>query len=139
MRLVLDTNVVVSGLRSRRGASFGVLELLGTDKFQPCISVPLALEYEDVLLRQAGELGLSASDIGNFIDYLCRIADRHKVFYLWRPILKDPDDDMVLELAISANCSAIVTYNKRHFEGVRRFGIEIMDARELLQQLGELP
>jgi putative PIN family toxin of toxin-antitoxin system len=137
--VVLDTNVVVSALRSRRGASFRLLSVLGIRaELKVHISVPLVLEYEQVAKRQAGELGLDPGDIDDVLDYLCRLAVRHEIYYLWRPVLRDPADDMVLEVAVAGGCSAIVSYNKRDFEGASRFGIEVITARELLQQLGEL-
>jgi predicted nucleic acid-binding protein len=70
---------------------------------------------------------------------LCSVANRRKVYYLWRPFLRDPKDDMVLELAVSAGCEIIVTYNKDDFEGVGQFGVRVMTAQEFLQKIGELP
>ena len=102
------------------------------------VSVPLVLEYEQVAKRQAGELGLDPGDIDDVLDYLCQVAVRHEIHYLWRPVLRDPGDDMVLEAAVAGGCSFIVSYNKRDFEGAARFGIEVVTARELLQRMGEL-
>jgi putative PIN family toxin of toxin-antitoxin system len=137
--VVLDTNVLISALRSRRGASFRLLSVLGirTD-LQVHVSVPLVLEYEQVAKRQAGELGLDPDDIDAILDYLCQVAVRNEIYYLWRPVLRDPGDDMVLEAAVAGRCSAIVSYNKRDFEGTARFGIEVITARELLLRMGEL-
>ena len=67
------------------------------------------------------------------------VANRRKVYYLWRPFLKDPKDDMVLELAASAGCDIIVTYNKDDFKGVEQFGVRVMTAQEFLRAIGELP
>ena len=137
--LVLDTNVLIAALRSRTGASFRLLDLLGTrEDLELHMSVPLVLEYEQVAKRQAKALGLSHEDIDDVLDYLCSIAVRHEIFFLWRPVLKDPRDDMVLELAVSASCRTIVTYNKRDFEGSEKFGIEVETAKEFLQRIGEL-
>jgi predicted nucleic acid-binding protein len=60
------------------------------------------------------------------------------VIYLWRPLLRDPGDDLILELAVKANCLYIVSYNKQDFIGVDAFGIKIVDAREFFQILGEI-
>jgi len=137
--VVLDTNVLIAGLRSRTGASFRLLSLLGRrPEIQIHLSVPLVLEYESVAKRQAKELGLSEQDIEDVLDFLCSIAVRHEIFFLWRPVLRDSRDDMVLELAVAAGCESIVTYNKRDFEVAERFGIAVESARGFLRRIGEL-
>jgi hypothetical protein len=90
--------------------------------------------YEDVLRRQRRRLGRSLAEIKDFLDYLCRTAELHEVYFLWRPFLPDPDDDLVLDLAANAGCSYIVTYNLRHFRGVDTFGIEAITAKTLVRQ-----
>lgn len=99
---------------------------------------PLVLEYEAVAKRQAEELGLSVEDIDDVLDYLCSIAVRHETFFLWRPVLRDPRDDMVLELAVASGCESIVSYNKRDFEAADRFGVKVETAREFLERMGGL-
>lgn len=136
MRVVIDTNVLVAGLRSSRGASFLLLRHLGTELFEFAVSVPLVVEYESVLVRQLPALPLSRSELDDVLDYLCAEGVRHEVFYLWRPLLRDPCDDMVLELAVGASCDAIVTYNERDFGPASRFGIRVLAPRELLAELG---
>lgn len=114
--------------------------LLDTGKFEINLSVPLVTEYEDAAKRLVGKkAGLKASDINDILDYVCSVAHRRKVHYLWRPILSDPKDDMVLELAVAAGCEIIVSYNKGDFVGVEQFGIRVMTAQEFLQEIGELP
>jgi putative PIN family toxin of toxin-antitoxin system len=137
-QVVLDTNVIYSGLRSRRGASFKLLSLLGTGRFEIHLSVPLVLEYEEVLQEKSRDLGLAEGDIDDVLNYLCRVAGLHEIHFLWRPRLKDPDDEMILELAVEAGCDYIVTYNKQDFSGVQSFDIELVTAKELLQQIGAL-
>jgi putative PIN family toxin of toxin-antitoxin system len=137
-RVVLDTNVLVSALRSRAGASFRLLSLIDSGKYVPCVSVPLVLEYEAATKRYAKSWGLTHSDIDDVLDYICSVAEHHKVYYLWRPLLKDPKDDMVLELAVSSKAEAIVTYNRNDFRGAERFGIRIISAREMLIRIGEI-
>ncbi len=134
-RVVLDTNVVVAGLRSRNGASFRILELVGSGRFEIVVTVPLVLEYEDVLERMARGLGLRHADIDAVLDYLCRVADRRGIFFLWRPILRDPRDDMVLEAAVEAGCDHIVTHNVRDFAGCERFGIRAVTPGRFLASL----
>jgi putative PIN family toxin of toxin-antitoxin system len=134
--LVLDTNVLVAGLRSQLGAAFDLLSLVGTGRFGINVSVPLPMEYEDVLYR--GEIGLpvGADTIEAVLDYHCTVARRHEIFFLWRPVLKDQGDDMVLELAVKARADFIVTYNQRDFVGCDRFGIEAITPGEFLRRIG---
>lgn len=135
--VVLDTNVVVSAFRSRRGASFRVLAEVDSGSFDIALSVPLVLEYESALLAQ--RLGaISESDVQTTLDYLCRVGDQHDVFFLWRPALRDPKDDMVLELAVAAGCAAIVTFKNRDFRGAGRFGVDSWTPGELLRKAGIL-
>ena len=135
MKIIIDTNVLVAALRSRRGASFKLVSFLPNDKFSIFISVPLVLEYEDALMRLESS-AITEQDIGNFVDFLCEIGYHQEIFFLWRPFLPDPSDDHVLEVAVAAGCDAIVTYNKRDFKGIERFGLRILDPRELLSEIG---
>jgi putative PIN family toxin of toxin-antitoxin system len=137
-RIVIDTNVLIAALRSRRGASYRLLMLLGSERFSIHISVPLTLEYEDVAKRLLGDIPLAEQDIDDILDYICAIAERHQLFFLWRPHLRDPEDDMVLELAVTANCDFIVTYNRKDFDGAEDFGIEVITPRGFLERIGEL-
>ena len=139
-RLVaLDTNVVVAGLRSRRGASFRLLSLVGkATAFEIALSVPLVLEYEAVLKRQSKQIGHSHAEIDGVLDYLCGVASLHEVFYLWRPTLRDPKDDMVLELAVGAGCESIITFNARDFEAASTFAVRIEGPRSFLKRIGEV-
>jgi predicted nucleic acid-binding protein len=97
--------------------------------------VPLVLEYEDALMRLESP-AITEQDIRDFVDFLCEIGHHQEIFFLWRPFLPDPSDDHVLEVAVAAGCDAIVTYNKRDFEGIERFGLRILDPRELLSEIG---
>jgi len=133
---VIDTNVFVSALRSRRGASLNLLSFIDSGKFQVNVSVPLLLEYEVKGKQLVGEIALTDKDIDDILNYICKIANRRQVFYLWRPFLKDPKDDMVLELAVSAGCDFIITYNQRDFQGVEQFGIQPITPKEFLQKIG---
>ena len=131
--VVLDSNVLEAAMRSRRGASFAVLSLVGTGRFEIAVSVPLVLEYEEVLLRKAGR---SRTAVGDVIDYLCAVGKRQSIFFLWRPCLPDPDDDMLLELAVAAGCDAIVTHNRRDFGPAHQFGVQVLTPAEFLQKVG---
>jgi putative PIN family toxin of toxin-antitoxin system len=134
--IVIDTNVLVAGLRSRRGAAFKLLSLVGAGLFGINLSVPLVLEYEEVLLRPESGITLSQSDIEDVLDYFCAVAWHHQVFFLWRPYLKDPQDDMVLELAVTANCQFIITCNLRDFDGCERFQIRAQPPSDFLRHIG---
>ena len=138
-RIVIDTCVLISALRSRRGASFRLLELLGGKHFEISVSVPLVLEYEEIGKRVAPEVGLSETDIDDIIDYLCRVGRHYQIHYLWRPHLVDPRDDHILELAVEAGCDFIVTHNVRHFAGAERFGVRVIGPRSFLRSIGVLP
>jgi len=138
-QIALDTNVLISALRSSRGASYKLLTLIGqTDAFEINLSVPIVLEYEEVAKRLSKDIGLSHEDIDDILDYLCTVANKHDIFFLWRPLLRDPKDDMVLELAVEANCDFIVTYNEKDFSSVETFGLTVISPKTFLQQIGAL-
>lgn len=82
---------------------------------------------------------MTVDDIDDVLDYMCRVGNRRQIFFLWRPYLKDPRDDHVLELAVEANCDFIVTHNVRDFAGAERFGIRVVRPREFLRIIGEFP
>lgn len=136
--IVIDTNVLVAAFRSQLGASYRLLSLIGTGHFKIHLSVPLFLEYEDVIKRMVGQdnFGLTAKDIDDILDYLCAQSNCQKVYYLWRPCLKDPKDDMVVELAVAAQCQYIVTFNLRDFKGCKQFGLTAIKPSEFLKLIG---
>lgn len=137
-RIVLDTNVLVAGLRSRQGASFLLLNEIGRGEFEIALSVPLVLEYEDALLRHASVTGLSRRDVDVVLDYYCSVAHLQTIFFLWRPLLPDPKDDLVLELAVAAGCRTVVTYNVRDFRGSESLGVSPVRPRPFLKTIGVL-
>jgi putative PIN family toxin of toxin-antitoxin system len=136
--IVLDTNVIISAQRSKRGASAKLMSLIGTGCFEIHLSVALALEYEDVLLRQRSTLGLTQEDVSDLIDALCALSHHHKIYFLWRPQLRDVGDELVLELAVTARCSHIITYNQKDFASAKEFGLKVVTPKESLQEIGEL-
>lgn len=71
--------------------------------------MPFVLEYEDVLLRHTAVTKLGQMGVDAVLDYFCKVAHLQRIFYLWRPLLPDPKDDLLLELAVAARCNAIVT------------------------------
>jgi len=138
-QVVIDTNVLLAALRSRRGASHRLLLLVGDERWQMNLSVPLFLEYEDVLKRPGAGLVLSVPEVDDILDFLCSAANLHEIFYLWRPFLPDPKDDFVLELAVESGCHFIITFNVKEFVGVEKFGLRAITPQEFLRKLGEIP
>jgi putative PIN family toxin of toxin-antitoxin system len=135
-QVVIDTSVLIAGLRSRRGYSFQLLSQVGTGRFDIHLSVPLVLEYEAVLYRELPHLSVSQAVVDAVLDYHCAVAKPHRIFFLWRPFLPDPHDDMVLELAVKAECTHIVTFNKRHFRGIHKFGLRAATPGEFMGSIG---
>ena len=137
--IVLDTNVLIAGLRSRRGASYLLLSRVGGEEFELDLSVPLVLEYEEVAKRQARALGITYGEIDDVVDYLCAVGHHRQIHFLWRPVLRDPQDDMVLELAVEAGSDCIVTHNGRDFGGAAQFGIRVLSPLAFLRRIGVVP
>lgn len=137
-QVVIDTNVLISAQRSKRGASSKLMSLVGTNRFDIHISVPLVLEYEAVLLQQSAQLGLTHADVADIVDALCAQATPHNIYFLWRPSLRDRKDELILELAVAARCDAIITFNRRDFDGAETFGLRVIEPRTFLQEIGEL-
>ncbi len=135
----MDTNVLLAALRSKKGASYRLLLSIGMGVFDIALSVPLVVECEDIAMRFHQELGLTSEDVDDILDYLCLVAKRQSVFFLWRPFLTDPKDDMLLELAIAASCETIVTFNLKDFAGVEAFGVRAITPGDFLKFVGVLP
>lgn len=134
--VVIDTNVVLSALKSLNGASNRLMRLVGTDKFTPCISIGVILEYEDVLSRKLHNL--NKTQVKDFLDYICSASEHTKIHFLWRPTLQDPSDDMLLELAVAAQAPYLITYNMSDFKGANKFNINIIKPGDFLNLIGEL-
>ncbi len=138
MRLVLDTNIVVAGLRSPTGASAALLDRALSGALTLLVSVALALEYEAVC-RDADQRivsGLSEADVETIVTALCAVAEPVATRFLWRPQLRDPADEMVLEAAINGAADALVTFNRPDFgHAPARFGIALLPPREALREL----
>lgn len=135
--IVLDTNILFSGLYSQYGASYSLLSKIGRGKINLHVSVPLVFEYEEVLKRNQKELGLSPEEIDDVLEFLCSVSMPHFLYFSWRPCLNDPDDEMLLELAIAANARYIITYNVRHFKGLRGFNVRAIKPSDFLKLLEE--
>jgi putative PIN family toxin of toxin-antitoxin system len=131
VRVVLDTSVLVAAWRSNAGASFALLEELRDGAFSIALSVPLVVEYESVLLRHTKPPRRRA-DVVALLDYLCLIGVQQRVFFLWRPLLRDPEDDMVAEVAVASQARAIVTHSIRDFAAMSSFGVQALTPGDFL-------
>jgi putative PIN family toxin of toxin-antitoxin system len=130
--VVLDTNVIVAALRSRRGASFVIFSRLGKG-WVPLISVPLILEYEAVGKREAQRLNVPESTVDAIIRAFCFVGRETDIHFRLRPFLPDRGDEFILELAVAGRADAIVTHNVKHFVGVEKFGLQVLTPREFLR------
>jgi putative PIN family toxin of toxin-antitoxin system len=138
MRLVVDTAVMVAAIRSDTGASRRLLIAGFERRFTMLAAVPLLIEYQAVMTRREhlAASRLSVGDVEDLLDALAAVAEPVRLDFLWRPVLSDPDDDMVLETAANGQADAIVTFNRRHFVSVtKQFGIEVLPPAIIVKQL----
>jgi putative PIN family toxin of toxin-antitoxin system len=138
MRLVLDTATMVAAIRSRAGASNRLLVAGLERRLTLLVSTPLFIEYEAVMTRDEhlAASGFSVREVGDLLDAVAATAQPVRLAFLWRPAVRDPDDDMVLETAANGQADAIVTYNKRDFGKVaQRFGVELWLPGEAMRKL----
>jgi predicted nucleic acid-binding protein len=135
MRLVLDTAAMVAAIR---GASRRLLQAaLQGHGVTLLVSVPLLIEYEAVMTRpeHLDAAGLTAAEVGSLLDAVAAVAERVRLAFLWRALLPDIDDDMVLETAVNGRADGIVTFNRRDFAPVQQFGIAVLSPAEALSRL----
>lgn len=138
MRVVADTDVIVAAMRSPSGASAAILRAAREGKVQLLASVALAIEYEAVCSAPEHQVaaGLSAHEVGIFIDAVLALAEPVETHFLWRPQLRDPGDEMVLEAAVNGGAEILITFNLRDFAGTpARFGIAVMLPGEALKRI----
>jgi putative PIN family toxin of toxin-antitoxin system len=138
-RIVLDTSILVAGLRSRRGASFRVLELVALREATALATTALLLEYEAVLRRpeQIAAHRLSDDELEILFQELAALLEPVEVHFRWRPQLADPGDELVLEAAANGRAEILVTHNVRDFEhAAPRFGIRVLTPGRFLQERG---
>lgn len=137
IQIVLDTNVLVSAMRSRRGMSYRLLSLIDEGRFQINLSVALAFEYEEVLKRPEQALFISDGEVDGLVNFLCSRSRLREIYYLWRPTLPDADDDFLLELAVESNAEYIVTFNSRDFLVASGRGFKAVTPAQFLKIIGE--
>jgi putative PIN family toxin of toxin-antitoxin system len=129
LRLVLDTDVIVAALRSPSGASAALIGAALTRRIVMLASVPLFFEYEAKCTSPIHwtAAGLSQDQAYTFVDGLASLIEPVKTHYLWRPTLRDPNDEMVLETAVNGQAAAIVTFNVRDYGAVpASFGLDVL-------------
>ncbi len=134
-RIVLDINVLYAGLYSSSGASYQILKRIEQKQIRTVISTSLLFEYEDVLKRKQSELGFTNQQIEIVLDNICLFSDFQDIYFLWRPYLRDPKDDLVLELAVASHTQWIITYNLKDFKGIDKFGIQSITPKALLEKI----
>jgi putative PIN family toxin of toxin-antitoxin system len=135
---VLGTSVVVAGIRSDAGSSRQLIKAALEKRFQLLLSVALALEYEAVLKRpeQLSASGATLHDIEMLLDALVSVAEPIYRSFIWRPMLRDADDDMVLEVAMSGHADRLVTFNQKDFLPVAALlGIEVVTPQMVLKEI----
>jgi putative PIN family toxin of toxin-antitoxin system len=138
MKVALDTDVIVAALRSRTGASTALLRAVRRGQLEAVASVPMMLEYEAVLMRvaQRQAIGMTVQQVELFLDGLAALLHPVTPHFLWRPTLRDPNDEMVLDAAVDGWADVIVTFNIRDFlPGAAQFGIEVLTPAEVLRRL----
>ena len=137
MKIVFDTNVIISGLYSKRGASYQLLKAALSGKLSFAISPFVALEYEGKINQkiEEGFLSVSKRDCEKILDALFAMAETVWDPVQIRPVLVDLADDKILECAVSGNCTHIITFNKKHFplSSLVLYGIRIMTAGEFFK------
>jgi putative PIN family toxin of toxin-antitoxin system len=138
LQVVVDTNVVLSALRSMEGASYRLLKMVGDPRWQMNVSVALLLQYEAVARREAVPLHATLEEADKFIDYLTAASEHRAIYFAWRPQLTDPNDEFILELAVAAGATHFVTFNRADFQGAKDFGINVVEPREFLRIIGEV-
>jgi putative PIN family toxin of toxin-antitoxin system len=138
MTMVLDTDVMVSALRSASGASAELLRLVLVGDRVAMASVPLFVEYEAVMSRpeHLKAAGATLADVRNLLNVLAGVIEPVEIYFLWRPQLSDANDDMVLECAANGGARYLVTFNVVDFMGpAERFGIRPLTPGQMLQEV----
>ena len=142
LRLVIDTNVLVTALCNRNGASYFLIRSVLADTLILLASPPLWLEYEAVLKRPEIRLrhGISPENLDSVLDTLAAHVEPVLMHYHWRPQLCDPNDEMVLETALNASADALVTFNTKDFtDAADRFSLKLVTPAECIKLTGALP
>ena len=127
--------MLYAGLYSATGASFQILRLVEQRRLTPVLSTTLLFEYEEILTRDQGLLGLSAVDIEDVLDGLCSRGESRRIHFLWRPQLRDVKDDHILELAVAAGGVDIITHKVKDFHAAQALGVRVVTPSVALGEL----
>ena len=133
LQIVIDTNVLVAAMRSRRGDSNRLLRHLRDPRWQVNISTALILEYEEVLRRQAAAGAFLLALVEIIVDRFCAVGRENSIFFRWRPFLADADDEFLLELAVRCQCDYLISFDERHLAPAATFGVKVVTPREFLK------
>jgi predicted nucleic acid-binding protein len=134
----MDTNVLVAAFRSRTGASFEIFQRLRRDEWTAVLINHLVYEYEEILKREAADLSLSLDDVDQILNALCARGEEWPLTHDWEPVLPDPDDEPLVQLAQESAALVIVTHNTGHLKPAAKLGIEVLKPREFLAKLRQL-
>ncbi|MEW6160788.1 MAG: putative toxin-antitoxin system toxin component, PIN family [Verrucomicrobiota bacterium] len=135
MRAVLDTNVLVAGLRSKRGASHELLRLLDQREWTMVLSNTLLTEYQEVLHREQIALSYTHEELERLLDGLCLRAEKVHLRSRWWPVLTDADDEAMVHLAVESRTEYLITFNVRHLQPAVEMGVSVVTPAEFLRKL----
>lgn len=136
-RAVMDTNILVAAFRSRTGASYEIFQRLRRDEWTAVLSNHLIFEYEEILKREAADLSLSLDDVDQILNALCARGEEWPLTHNWEPVLPDPDDEPLVQLARESGALVIVTHNTRHLQPATKLGIQVLKPREFVVRLSQ--
>jgi predicted nucleic acid-binding protein len=131
----MDTNVLVAAFRSRTGASFEIFQRLRRDEWTAVLSNHLIFEYEEILKREAADLSLNLDDVDQILNAVCARGEEWPLTHNWEPVLSDPDDEPLVQLAQESAALVIVTHNTRHLQPAAKLGIQVLKPKEFLVRL----
>ena len=134
----MDTDAVVAAMRSPAGASAAMIRAMRQRQATLLLSVPLAIEYESVCRRSEHReaSGLSVQQVEIFLDAIIAMGEPVRTHFLWRPQLRDPNDEMVLEAAVNGRANVLVTFNVRDYgTAAAEFGVEVLLPREAIGRI----
>ncbi len=132
---MIETNGLFAALRSSSGASYQILLAAERGDFQMALSVPLLAEYDDVSSRPDMGVSIPMSAVEAILRRIAQVAHKQQIYFLWRPILPDPKDDMVLEVAIASGATHIVTFNRKDLRLASQFGITVLPPADFIRLL----
>jgi putative PIN family toxin of toxin-antitoxin system len=137
-RAVMDTNVLVAAFRSRKGASYEIFDRLRQDEWTAVLSNHLFYEYEEVMKEDAAALSLSLDDVDQIVNAISARGEEWSLTHNWEPVLTDPDDEPLVQLAQESGSLVVITHNTRHLQPASALGIQVLKPKEFLFILRQL-